>query len=53
MEDDLKQTMESALRKLKAGMDEGPFGPDVTLTTSESCLLYRMLNERLGLRAPE
>lgn len=51
--DDLKQTIESALRKLKAGMDDGPFGPDVVLTTSESCVVYRMLNERLGLRAPD
>ena len=50
--DDLKQTMESALTKLKEGMDGGPFGPDVTLTATESCLVYRMLNERLGLSAP-
>ena len=53
MEDELKRTMASALTKLKAGMDDGPFGPDVTLTTAESCLVYRALNEQLGLKAPD
>ena len=52
MDDDLKRTLESALRKLKGGMDDGPFGPDVTLTTAEACLVYRTLSEGLGLRAP-
>lgn len=53
MEDDLKNDIASALRKLKAGMDDGPFGPDVSLTTTESCLVYRILNERLGMTAPD
>jgi len=50
--DDLKQTMNDALDKLKAGMDDGPFGPDVALTTTEACVVYRMLTEQLGLKAP-
>lgn len=51
--DDLKATIDSALTKLKAGMDDGPFMPDVPLTTAECCVVYRMLNERLGLVAPK
>lgn len=45
----LAKDLESALRKLKGGMDDGPFGPNVELTTSESTVLYRILSERLGL----
>lgn len=30
-----------AVRKLKAGMDDGPYGPNVSLTTEEACLIWR------------
>lgn len=50
--DDLKMTIDSALKKLKGGMDDGPFAPDVPLTTAECTVVYRILNERIGLEAP-
>lgn len=49
----LKQTLESAMRKLKAGFDDGPFGPDVQLTTAEACILYRAMTEQLGVKIPD
>ena len=50
--DELKETIESAMRKLKGGFDDGPFGPDVALTTSEACVLYRILTEQAGVKVP-
>lgn len=47
----LRGEVQSALVKLKASMDDGPGGENATLTPSESCLVYRLLTENLGLCA--
>lgn len=40
----------SAMKKLRTGMNEGPFGPPVVLTASEATTLYRMMTEQAGMR---
>lgn len=37
----------SAIRKLKAGMDSGPFGPPVMLEPNEATILYRTFEIKL------
>lgn len=51
--EEMLETLQSAARKLHGGMKDGPFGPDVALTTAEATVLYRILTEQLGLRFPE
>lgn len=50
IQDHLKAVLDSAAKKLKAGMDEGPGGPDVVLTTEEATLVYRLMTDGAGMR---
>lgn len=50
IQDHLTAVLKSAAKKLKAGMDEGPGGPDVVLTTEEAALVYRLMTEGAGMR---
>ncbi len=50
MEDHLLETLRSGIRKLKVGMDTGPFGDDVTLNPGEATLIYRILVEEMGIK---
>lgn len=50
MEQEIKMLLETAIKALKRGMDDGPDGEPVTLTPAEATVLYRVLSERLGLK---
>ncbi len=39
----IQRVLIGAVRKLREGMDEGPFAPPITLSTEEACLLWRTL----------
>lgn len=40
----------SAMKKLRATMNEGPFGSPAVLTPTEATTLYRMITEAAGMR---
>ena len=42
--DHMQRVIAEAVRKLKAGMDDGPFAPPITLTTEEACALWRVID---------
>lgn len=40
----------SAMKKLRAVMNAGPFGAPAVVTPSEATVLYRMITEQAGMR---
>jgi hypothetical protein len=48
--DILTSSIQSAARKMRASMSEGPDGPDCILTANEATIIYRILTEQVGLR---
>jgi hypothetical protein len=44
--DAIQQTMTSLMKKLKVGMDDGPFGEFVVLTPAEATLAYRLITPK-------
>lgn len=42
--DNVQRILIGAVRKLREGMDEGPFGPPMPLTPEECCVLWQTLD---------